>query len=204
MDYYKLDSKDITILQTLAKDSRTKLNTLANQLGISIPTVRSRIEKLTALGIIQDYTITLSYDLLSEHPVYFLTIKCQPAEILNIIHSLEKRDECLEVHELIGAWHILIRTTPLNRKDLQNLLTELRNFKGIIEINPMPLATTYKQKTSHLPSHDLQVRLRCEYCEKLIEKDYQTLMINDVTHFLCCKSCLFGFEKKVAMESQLD
>ena len=52
MDYYKLDEKDIVILQTLAKDSRTKLSALAELLSTSIPTIKSRIDKLEALGII--------------------------------------------------------------------------------------------------------------------------------------------------------
>ncbi|MFV2016115.1 MAG: winged helix-turn-helix transcriptional regulator, partial [Candidatus Heimdallarchaeota archaeon] len=68
MDYYKLDEKDIVILENLGKDSRIKLSNLAEILGTSIPTIRSRIDKLEALGIIQNFSIILSYNLLSDHP----------------------------------------------------------------------------------------------------------------------------------------
>ncbi|MHA2364434.1 MAG: winged helix-turn-helix transcriptional regulator [Candidatus Hodarchaeales archaeon] len=203
MDYYNLDEKDIVILQTLAKDSRTKLSSIADQLSISIPTVRSRINKLISLGIIQDFTITVSYDLLSEHPGYFLTIKCLPNRLNSIINQLNKKESFLEVHELVGLWQIFIRTIPLSMQDLQELLTELRNIGGINEINTMPLATTYKHITTHLPSQDIRVRLRCEYCGKLIEKDYQTLVIDDVTHFLCCKSCLAAFSEKIESQTEI-
>ena len=196
MDYYKLDSKDIIIIQSLSKNSRAKLSNLADQLGLSIPTIRSRIDKLVDLGIIQDFTITLSYELLSEHPSYYITIKSEPAHLDSMLNYLYEKPEFLEVHELVSSWHVLLRTIPLSMQDLHDVLADLRQINGMLEIETMSVATTYKHKTVQLPSQDIQVRLRCELCQKLIEKDYQTFTKDDVTHFLCCKSCLIGYEKK--------
>ena len=200
MDYYKLDEKDIVILQVLAQDSRTKLNTLAEKLDTSIPTIRSRIDKLEDLGIIQKFSLILSYELLSEHPSYFITIKTLPKSVSNIIENLSSNDQILEAHELIGTFQIIVKTVPLSMNEFQLLMKDLREKDGVLEIYPMPLATTYKQDTARLPSQDISVKIRCEYCGKQIEKDYQTLLVEDVTHFFCCKSCLGNYQKENKFE----
>ena len=192
MDYYKLDEKDIVILQSLAKDSRTKLNSLAEQLNTSIPTIRARIDKLEALGIIQQFTLILSYELLS----YFITIKTLPKSVNDIINAVISNENILEAHELIGSYQIILKTVPLSMQEFQMLMKNLREADGVLEINPMPLSTTFKLETAKLPSQDIQVKIRCEYCGKQIEKDFQTLSENDVTHFFCCKSCLGNYQKE--------
>jgi len=196
MDYYKLDEKDIVILQTLAKDSRTKLSTLAEVLNTSIPTVRSRIDKLEDLGIIQKFSLILSYELLSEHPSYFVNIKSTPKSVSDILEELTKDDRVIEAHELIGSYQIIIKTVPLSMQDFQFLIKSIRDKEGVLDINPMPLSTTFKQETAKLPSHDIQVKIRCEFCGKQIEKDYQTLIREDVTHFFCCTSCLSNYKRE--------
>lgn len=200
MDYYKLDEKDIVIIQTLALDSRTKLSTLAEKLATSIPTIKSRIDKLEDLGIIQRFSLILSYELLSEHPTYFITLKIAPQSVSALMDVLIDKENILEIHELIGPFQIMIKTVPLSMSDFQVLMKTLRQTEGVIEITPMPLATTYKQETAKLPSQDISVKIRCEYCGKHIEKDYQTLLVEDVTHFFCCKSCLANYQKENKFE----
>ena len=197
MDYYKLDEKDIVILQTLAKDSRTKLSALADLLNTSIPTIRSRIDKLEDLGIIQQFSLILSYELLSEHPSYFITLKIVPKFVNTIINSLVESEKILEAHELNGQFQLILKTVPLSMQDFQSVMNSLRDKEGVLEINPMPISTTFKQETAKLPSQDIQVKIRCEYCGKAIEKDYQTLLVDDVTHFFCCKSCLGNYQLEV-------
>lgn len=199
MDYYKLDEKDIVILENLANDSRLKLSTLANMLSTSIPTIRSRIDKLVALGIIQKFTIILSYELLSENPSYFILLSASPKSINGIIDDISRSDIVLEVHELIGTFQIQLKTIPISMKDFQAFLNKLRSVDGINDINTMPIATTYKQDIAKLPSQDIQVKLRCELisCGKQIEKDFQTISVNDVTHFFCCKSCLANYQSSL-------
>lgn len=197
MDYYKLDEKDIVILENLTKDSRIKLNALAEILNTSIPTIRSRIDKLEALGIIQQFSIVLSYDLLSEHPSYFIMLRIQPKSINTTLEFLYDKREVMEIHELIGTFQILLKTLPLSTPNFQSLLQGLRSLEGIVEINPMPMATTHKLELARLPSKDIQVKLRCEWkeCNKIIEKNYQTIQIDEVTHFFCCTSCLSNYKE---------
>lgn len=196
MDYYKLDANDIQIIQLLAKDSRTTLSMIADTLGVSNPTVRSRVDKLVSLGIIQQFTLTLSYELLSEHPSQFLLVKTKPQAVPSVIDFLVNLDELLEVHELVGQWQVMARTTPLSMQEFHNLLQRLRQVEGVEDISTMALATSFKHDTARLPSKDILVKLRCLYCGKMIEKDYQTLVVDGVTQFFCCTSCLRAFKEE--------
>ena len=132
MDYYKLDEKDVVILENLTKDSRIKLNALAEILNTSIPTIRSRIDKLEALGIIQQFSIVLSYDLLSEHPSYFIMLRTQPKSINTTLEFLYEKKEVMELHELIGTYQILVKTLRLRTSNFQLLLHGLRNLEGMV------------------------------------------------------------------------
>ncbi|MHA2105713.1 MAG: AsnC family transcriptional regulator [Candidatus Hodarchaeales archaeon] len=195
MSYYQLDEKDIELLSLLLNDSRTTLSSLGEKINTSIPTVRSRIDKLHGLGIIEKFTLILNYDLLSSHPLYYIVIRCSPSSLNEIIKDLNTKKEFLEIHELIAESQIMIKTIPMEMSTLQGILQYLRQFDGIHDIKTMPIAQTHKKEYSILPSQ-ISVRLRCEYCAKPIERDYQSMTIDGVTHFFCCTSCTTLYSEK--------
>ena len=63
-----MDLTDRKILETLKEDSKVSLNYISNEVNLSTPSVRERINKLKDLGVINKYTIeidfkTLGYDI---------------------------------------------------------------------------------------------------------------------------------------------
>ncbi|MHA2101303.1 MAG: Lrp/AsnC family transcriptional regulator, partial [Candidatus Kariarchaeaceae archaeon] len=134
MDFYHLDDKDLEILSVLSEDSRTTLSLLAEKINSSIPTVKSRIDKLQGLGIIDKFSLIVNYELLSNHPQYFLLIQTSPNHLSFIIESLSSKKEFLEVHELISDSQILIKTFPIEMEDIQEILKEIRQIEGILNL----------------------------------------------------------------------
>jgi DNA-binding Lrp family transcriptional regulator len=195
MSYYQLDEKDVELLSLLLNDSRTTLSSLGEKINTSIPTVRSRIDKLLGLGIIEKFTLILNYDLLSSHPLYYIFIKCSPSSIDEIIKDLKTKKEILEIHEIIAENQIMIKTIPMEMNSLQGILQYLRPLNGIHDITTMPITQTYKKEHSILPSH-ISVRIRCEYCAKPIERDFQSITLEGVTHYFCCTSCTTLYSEK--------
>ena len=123
--------------------------------------------------------------------MYFLILKTTPTTLSTIIDHLLTYPFVIEVHELVAPVQILAKTLPINMKDLNQFLNTLRQQECILEVNAYTLSHTYQQELALLPKQaELTVKLRCEYCGKAIEKDYKTLDIEDVTHYLCCSSCL--------------
>ncbi len=190
MSFYQLDDKDLEILMLLSKDSRITLSLLAEKINTSIPTIKSRIDKLQGLGIIDKFSLILNYDLLSNHPLYYILIKSSPKELNGIITKLLTKKEFLEIYELISDSQILVKTLPMEMEILQELLKDIRLFEGIETLTTMPVGQTHKQEFSELPSV-ISVKLRCEYCSKpILDGNYETHTYEGINHYLCCKSCL--------------
>ncbi len=59
-----MDSTDIEIIKALLKDARFSLSALSGMLGISVPAVQKRIEKLKSRGIIVGSSIHLNTGLI--------------------------------------------------------------------------------------------------------------------------------------------
>ena len=57
-----LDDLDRRLLSLLREDSRRSSRKLAKMLGVSAPTVASRLRRLEQMGVIRGYTVTLSTD----------------------------------------------------------------------------------------------------------------------------------------------
>lgn len=190
MNFYKLDDKDLEILMLLSKDSRITLSSLAEKINTSIPTVKSRIDKLQGLGIIDKFSLILNYDLLSTHPRYYILIKTSPKELSDVIDKFISQKEFLEVYELVSDSQVLIKTLPMEMDVLQEILKDIRQFEGIQSLNVMAVSQTHKQEFSELPSV-ISVKLRCEYCSKpILDGNYETYNSEGINHYLCCKSCL--------------
>lgn len=56
-----MDLTDRKILKTLKEDSKVSLNYISNEVNLSTPSVRERINKLKDLGVINKYTIEIDY-----------------------------------------------------------------------------------------------------------------------------------------------
>ncbi|MHA2101051.1 MAG: Lrp/AsnC family transcriptional regulator, partial [Candidatus Kariarchaeaceae archaeon] len=146
MDFYQLDDKDLEILSLLSEDSRTTLSLLAEKVNASIPTIKSRIDKLQGLGIIDKFSLIVNYELLSSHPLYYFLIQSSPSHLSKIIEKISEKKEILEVHELISDSQILVKTLPIEMENLQEILSEIRHYEGLLSLSTMPLAQTHKQE----------------------------------------------------------
>ena len=115
------------------------LSQLAEQIGTSIPTVKSRMEKLQGLGIIDRFSLVLDYELLSEHPSYFILVETHPNQLSEIVERILEFSEFLEVHELAATNQVLAKSLPISIKDLESVLKKLRTVDGINDIQALPL-----------------------------------------------------------------
>jgi DNA-binding Lrp family transcriptional regulator len=63
-----LDDTDRRLLELLREDARRSSRKLARMLGVSAPTVASRLRRLEQMGVIRGYTVTLSTDVEAARP----------------------------------------------------------------------------------------------------------------------------------------
>jgi len=176
----KIDDLDLKLIYLLMDNSRLSISELAERLGVSRPTVKSRLEKLEREGIIQGYTIKLNPELLRAHNVVALIVKTEEPE------KMTEFDEIIEINRFTSRKY-LIKIAVENMEELRKVI-EGAGFE-VIEI--MPLLETL-EKTA--PPR-VKVPFKCDYCGKEIVGEPIVYKYHNRVYFFCCPTCLREFKK---------
>ncbi len=99
----KLDPIDHRILEILQKNARTRLNEMAQQLGLTIPTISERIQKLEDRGFIKGYTAILDAKRLGKDITAFITVSIDSSKHYQMfMERARETEEILECHSVTG------------------------------------------------------------------------------------------------------
>lgn len=144
-----LDDLDIKILRILQKNGRTKRNKLAEEVGLSIPSVSERLNKLEEKGIIEGYYTKLNrkafgYDITAYIYVIMESSKHYPA----LLARIDKIAEILECHSILGDGSHLLKAVVKNREALEKLLSQIQSFPGVTSTKTTYVLSTIKETTS--------------------------------------------------------
>jgi len=143
-----LDDLDIKILNTIQRKGRTKRNELAEIVGLSIPSVSERLNKMEERGIIEGYYAKLNkkafgYDIMA----YILVIMDSSKHYKSLITHVEKKPEILECHSVLGEGSHLLKTITKNTESLEKLLAEIQAWPGVMATKTTFVLSTIKETT---------------------------------------------------------
>lgn len=121
------DSVDKHILYYLQQDARSTSSTdIAEQLGLSSSTVRTRINKLEECGVIRGYHIDIDYDL-AGYPLYTKIICTAPIperdELANEARTISGVTAVREI--MTGERNIYVNAIGRDHDDLNRISEEL-------------------------------------------------------------------------------
>ncbi|MEM1044555.1 MAG: Lrp/AsnC family transcriptional regulator [Pseudomonadota bacterium] len=85
-----LDSSDLVLLGRLQADAREKLESLAAETGLSVPTVQRRLRRMREAGIIEAETVRLSPEALG-FPMTFLVLVELERERLDHLDAFRRK-----------------------------------------------------------------------------------------------------------------
>lgn len=114
----KLDEVDLKLIYLLRDNSRLSISELAELLGVSRPTVRSRIERLEREGIIRKYTIQIAPELERAENLVLMIIKTENPE------KLEEFNEIIEINKFTSKKYV-IKVAVENMEQLRQSLKVL-------------------------------------------------------------------------------
>ncbi len=176
----KLDEVDLKLIYLLRDNSRLSISELAELLGLSRPTVKSRLEKLEKEGIIQKYTIKLSPELERAENIVIMIVKTEDPE------SLENFNEIIEINKFTSKKHV-IKVAVENMKQLRQVI-EGAGFE-VIEIMPV-----LEMRERERPIK-IRVPFKCDYCGKEIVEEPIVYKYRNKVYFFCCETCFREFKK---------
>ena len=143
-----LDDLDIKILNILQKGARTKRNEIAEKVGLSLPSVSERLNKLEEKGFIQGYFTKLNrkafgYDILA---YVFVTMESSK-HYKTLLIKAEKIPEIIECHSVLGEGSHLLKIIAKNTESLEKSLGEIQSWPGGISSKTTFILSTTKETT---------------------------------------------------------
>ncbi|MCT4609504.1 MAG: Lrp/AsnC family transcriptional regulator [Pelagimonas sp.] len=126
-----MDDMDNRLLSALHRDGRASLSELADQLGVTRTTVRTRMAKLRASGQIVGFTVITKQDV-SPTPVrglMMLGIEGRGTE--RIMGRLAAMQQVRAVHTTNGSWDLIAELGADTLEELDQTLFTIRRLDGV-------------------------------------------------------------------------
>ncbi|NDB68736.1 MAG: Lrp/AsnC family transcriptional regulator [Methylocystaceae bacterium] len=126
-----MDEFDKRLISLLRHDSRKSLSELAEDLGASRATIRSRIERLKQSGDILGFTVVLRSDTVDLPVRGIMMIEIAGQGTDKIIDALNGFPEVTEIHTTNGKWDLVVWLGTQSLVDFDRILRQIRLIPGI-------------------------------------------------------------------------
>lgn len=141
-----LDEIDCRILEILQKDGRIQRNRVAEMVGLTIPAVSERMKKLEKKGIIDAYRAKVNQAAIGKDVTAFVFIMTSPMKTYEeFIKNSREEYDIIECHSITGEGTFLLKVVTENTSSLENLLSEIQSWPGVLQTRTYIVLSTYKE-----------------------------------------------------------
>lgn len=143
---HSLDETDIKILDLLQSNARVKRNEIAEKIGLSLPSVGDRMNKLEDNGIIEKYITKLNHKSLGKDITAFIFVTSDSSANYKdfITHALQT-SEILECHSVTGDGSHILKIRTDNTSSLEKLLAKIQSWKGVRSTRTSIVLSSHKE-----------------------------------------------------------
>jgi len=120
-----LDELDRKLLDILVKDSRTSLKELAQQVGLSSPSVSERLRRLEERGVIRAFTVEIDPEALGYPLQAIVRIRPLPGKLHIVQQLIEEIPEFGECDKVTGDDCFVARLYVRSMGELDKLLDRI-------------------------------------------------------------------------------
>ncbi|MEN3537728.1 Lrp/AsnC family transcriptional regulator [Microbispora sp. ZYX-F-249] len=120
-----LDALDSRLLTTMRANPRIGLTELARLLGVARGTVQSRLDKLTARGVIADFGPTITTEQIGYPILAFASLQIAQGKLAEAVRWLDGIPEILEVYGTSGQADLLCRVVARSTPHLQEIIARI-------------------------------------------------------------------------------
>ena len=120
-----LDELDRKLLDILVKDSRTSLKELAQQVGLSSPSVSERLRRLEERGVIRAFTVEIDPEALGFPLQAIVRIRPLPGKLHIVQQLIEEIPEFGECDKVTGDDCFVARLYVRSMGELDKLLDRI-------------------------------------------------------------------------------
>jgi Lrp/AsnC family leucine-responsive transcriptional regulator len=145
---FEPDAIDLQILAALQEHGRISLTKLAEQVGLSAPSVIERVKKLEDSGLITGYHAAVDARKLGKDVTAFIGVSIgHPRTIGLFEQTVEQLEDILECHHVTGEHTVLLKVKTNNTATLESLIRTIRLIDGVSRTETMVVLSTHTERT---------------------------------------------------------
>ena len=145
MSIITLDEIDIRILRKLISDARLSYRNIAEQIGVSPPTVLARVEKLERNKIIKSYSALLDHEKLGYDLTAIIEVTAIKNKVVEVERVLSKYENVCAIYDITGLTDMIIVAKFRNRKELSNFVKKELSIPSVQRTNTHLVFITVKE-----------------------------------------------------------
>jgi Lrp/AsnC family transcriptional regulator, leucine-responsive regulatory protein len=138
-----LDALDIAILRTVAKDARTPMRELAQEVGLSAPSTTERVRRLEEAGVIRGYRAEIDPAALGWPITAYVRIRPMPGQLSKIAELAVSLPQVAECHRITGEDCFILKVYLASIESMDGILDRFLAFgqttTSIVQSTPVSL-----------------------------------------------------------------
>lgn len=189
-----LDDVDRRILRQLQENGRSSFREISSKVKVSTPTVSSRVQNMTDIGLIKGYSVLLDADLLGQISVA-TTLEARPSDIDRVVNRISAEDIVRQIHVLSDS-RILCILSFYDQKKYQSFMHSLGSIPEITKMDNSMVLRTPKESPRAFINDEAGLLIKCYYCGHQMKDEGVKLKLDGKAHYLCCSVCAKLYKEK--------
>ena len=129
----RVDPVDRKILALLADDARRSYGDIGEQVALSAPAVKRRVDRLRATGALRGFTTVVDHAALGEATEALVELFYAPGTLLDeVAATLRAHPEVVEAWSVTGEPDAIARVRTRDNADLERLIMDLQRDGNVI------------------------------------------------------------------------
>jgi Lrp/AsnC family leucine-responsive transcriptional regulator len=149
----RIDEIDVKILGLLQAHGRMKRNRIAEEVGLSVPSVSERMRKLEERGVITGYYAVLDPKRLHIDITAFIRVMVDGSnQYPDFVKQACDLDEVQEVHSITGEGSHILKVRTRDTTSLERLLSQLQSWPGVHGTTTSIVLSSFKETREIAPN----------------------------------------------------
>jgi DNA-binding Lrp family transcriptional regulator len=140
-----MDETDVKILKQVLSDARLSYRKIAEEIGVSPPTVLTRIQRLENNHIIKSYSAVLDHEKLGYDLTAIIELTAVKGKITEVEKHISRFPNVCAVYDITGLTDMIIVAKFRNRKDLSDFVKKDLSLPFVDRTNSHIVLVTVKE-----------------------------------------------------------
>jgi Lrp/AsnC family transcriptional regulator for asnA, asnC and gidA len=193
----QLDGIDVQIIEMLQEDGRMQYKVIAQRVGVSLPTVRSRIQKLIEFGVIKKFTVIVDADKILGKVRGLVLLQVDPSRVEQVVGKLVSIKEVREVYRTAGSSPIVAKVEARDLEGLGQLVSDrLSGIDGITGASSLVVTKTGKEEYGATVEPEATIQFKCSFCGAPILGKPYIEYIDGGRYYFNAEECANAYKQK--------